>query len=126
MRRNIAALAGQELDKRLSESVVGLRRGLEGTRGLHASLRAEAAELKAFIPVLIQGTVSSIQDALRQQVRPQPSALSLLDTDHCKRAPLQGYLYLEPLLEQKTVGKTGRSQELLHPRAPAPCPLLHS
>ena len=68
-RRNIAALAGQELDKRLSESVVGLRRGLEDTRYLHASLRAEANELKAFIPVLIQGTVSSIQDALRQQVR---------------------------------------------------------
>lgn len=63
------ALAGQEMDKRLSTSVMGLRRGLEEARSLHNNLRAEANELKAFIPVLIQGTVSSIQDALRQQVR---------------------------------------------------------
>ena len=66
--RNIAALAGQEMDKRLSTSVIGLRRGLDEARSLHTSLRAEANELKAFIPVLIQGTVSGIQDALRQQV----------------------------------------------------------
>ena len=63
------ALAGQEMEKRLATTVGGLRRGLAEARSLHASLRAEAAELESFVPVLIQGAVSSIHDALRQQVR---------------------------------------------------------
>ena len=62
------ALAGQEMEKRLATTVGGLRRGLAEARTLHASLRAEAAELESFVPVLIQGAVSSIHDALRQQV----------------------------------------------------------
>ena len=56
------------MNERLGSSVLGLRRGLAEARALHASLRAEAAELEAFIPVLIQGAVSGIQDALHQQV----------------------------------------------------------
>ena len=64
------ALAGQEMEKRLATTVGGLRRGLADARSLHASLRAEAAELESFVPVLIQGAVSGIHDALRQQVSP--------------------------------------------------------
>lgn len=66
--RNISALAGHEMNERLSSSVLALRRGLADARSLHASLQAEASELKDFIPVLIKGAVSGIQDALRQQV----------------------------------------------------------
>ena len=62
------ALAGQEMEKRLATTVGGLRRGLADARTLHAALRAEAAELESFVPVLIQGAVSGIHDALRQQV----------------------------------------------------------
>ena len=69
------ALAGQEMEKRLATTVGGLRRGLADARTLHASLRAEAAELESFVPVLIQGAVSGIHDALRQQVRPPPAVL---------------------------------------------------
>ena len=37
-------------------------------RELQAALRGEAAQLEAFIPVLIQGAASGISDALKQQV----------------------------------------------------------
>ena len=66
------ALAGQEMEKRLATTVGGLRRGLADARSLHASLRAEAKELESFVPVLIQGAVSGIHDALRQQVSLTP------------------------------------------------------
>lgn len=36
-------------------------------RELQAALRGEAAQLEAFIPVLIQGAASGINDALKQQ-----------------------------------------------------------
>ena len=38
-------------------------------RDLQAALRGEAAQLEAFIPVLIQGAASGISDALKQQAR---------------------------------------------------------
>ena len=79
MRRDIMALAGQEMEKRLATTVGGLRRGLADARTLHAALRAEAAELESFVPVLIQGAVSGIHDALRQQVRPARCS----DLDSC-------------------------------------------
>ena len=59
-----------EMEKRLSRTVGALRRGLADTRTLQASLKAEARELEAFIPVLVKGACSGINDALRQQVRP--------------------------------------------------------
>ena len=68
MCRNISALAGHEMNERLGSSVLSLRRGLAEARALHYTLRGEARELEAFIPALIQGAVSSIQDALHQQV----------------------------------------------------------
>lgn len=68
--RDIGALAGQEMEARLAESVGGLRRGLAQARELQAALRGEAAQLEAFIPVLIQGAASGISDALKQQARP--------------------------------------------------------
>jgi Microtubule binding len=81
-RRDVEALAEKQMESRLAATVGVLRRGLADARSLHASLRSEARELESFIPVLIQGACSGINDALRHQVPAQRSAaLSPLPAD---------------------------------------------
>ncbi|KAK9829410.1 hypothetical protein WJX72_005680 [[Myrmecia] bisecta] len=65
--RDIAALADQELEKRLSTTLSSLRRGIATARTLHESLRSDAKSLTDFIPVLVEGARTGINDALRQQ-----------------------------------------------------------
>jgi hypothetical protein len=54
---------------RLSATVTGLRRGLAGVRALHAGLRAEAAELRGFIPVLADGARTGVAQGLAAQAQ---------------------------------------------------------
>ncbi len=71
--RDVTALAEAELQRKLSASVANLRKGLSTARGLHASLRAEAAALESFIPVIVEGARTGMQQALAKQVRQLPS-----------------------------------------------------
>ena len=64
----MTALAEAELQRKLSASVADLRRGLSAARGLHATLRAEAVALEGFIPVIVEGAKSGMQQALAKQV----------------------------------------------------------
>lgn len=66
--RDVSALAEAELQRKLAASVADLRKGLAAARGLHANLRAEAAALEGFIPVIVEGAKSGMQQALAQQV----------------------------------------------------------
>ncbi len=66
--RDVSALAEAELQRKLSASMADLRKGLASARGLHASLRAEAAALESFIPVIVEGAKSGMQQALAKQV----------------------------------------------------------
>lgn len=66
--RDVTALAEAELQRKLSASLADLRKGLSSARGLHASLRAEAAALESFIPVIVEGAKSGMQQALAKQV----------------------------------------------------------
>ena len=65
----MTALAEAELQRKLSASVANLRKGLSTARGLHANLRAEAAALESFIPVIVEGARSGMQQALAKQVK---------------------------------------------------------
>ena len=78
--RDVVGLAGAEMRARLSATVTGLRRGLTGVRALHGGLRAEVAELRAFIPVLVEGARSGVQQSLAQQVRQDVQSLPLSHT----------------------------------------------
>ena len=69
MCRDVSALAEAELQRKLSASMADLRKGLSSAQGLHASLRAEAAALESFIPVIVEGAKSGMQQALAKQVR---------------------------------------------------------
>ncbi len=66
--RDVTALAEAELQRKLSASMADLRKGLSSARGLHASLRAEAVALESFIPVIVEGAKSGMQQALAKQV----------------------------------------------------------
>ena len=72
--RDVRALAEAELQRKLAASVGDLRKGLSGARSLQAALRAEAAALESFIPVIVEGARSGMQQALAKQVRPAPRA----------------------------------------------------
>ena len=67
------------MQRRLSSTVAGLRRGISAARGLHSSLRAEAASLQGFIPVLLENTRSGISQVLRQQVGSELAELTPFD-----------------------------------------------
>lgn len=75
--RDVTALAEAELQRKLSASVANLRKGLSTARGLHASLRAEAAALEGFIPVIVEGARTGMQQALAKQVRQLLSSTTL-------------------------------------------------
>lgn len=82
----MTALAEAELQRKLSASMADLRKGLSSARGLHASLRAEAAALESFIPVIVEGAKSGMQQALAKQVS---KALHLAPYQFsCHRKPL--------------------------------------
>ena len=67
--RDVTALAEAELQRKLAASMGDLRKGLSGARSLQAALRAEAAALESFIPVIVEGARSGMQKALAKQVR---------------------------------------------------------
>ena len=64
----MTALAEAELQRKLAASMGDLRKGLSSARSLQAALRAEAAALESFIPVIVEGARSSMQQALAKQV----------------------------------------------------------
>lgn len=66
--RDVSALAAAEMQRRLAAGMMGLRRGLSAARSLHSSLRSEAAALESFIPVIVEGARSGMQQALQNQV----------------------------------------------------------
>ncbi|CAL8470626.1 g10168 [Coccomyxa elongata] len=65
--RDVSALAAAEMQRRLAAGMMGLRRGLSAARSLHSSLRSEAAALESFIPVIVEGARSGMQQALQNQ-----------------------------------------------------------
>ena len=65
----MTALAEAELQRKLAASMGNLRKGLSSARSLQAALRAEAAALESFIPVIVEGARSGMQQALTKQVR---------------------------------------------------------
>ena len=64
----MTALAEAELQRKLAASMGDFRRGLSIARSLQSSLRAEAAALESFIPVIAEGARSGMQQALAKQV----------------------------------------------------------
>lgn len=56
------------MQRRLAAGMMGLRRGLSAARSLHSSLRSEATALESFIPVIVEGARSGMQQALQNQV----------------------------------------------------------
>ncbi len=56
------------MQRRLAAGMMGLRRGLSAARSLHSSLRSEATALDSFIPVIVEGARSGMQQALQNQV----------------------------------------------------------
>ena len=61
-------MAAAEMQGRLAAGMMGLRRGLSAARSLHSSLRSEATALESFIPVIVEGARSGMQQALQNQV----------------------------------------------------------
>jgi len=65
--KNVAALAEQEIDRRLASTVASLRQGVGQARQLHRALQAESASLAAFIPVLVRPVSPALAPQIAQR-----------------------------------------------------------
>ncbi|KAK9845317.1 hypothetical protein WJX81_003385 [Elliptochloris bilobata] len=86
--RDVGALADREMQRRLLETVAGLKREVADARTQHTTLRQQAIALGRMIPVLAEGARSGINQVLQQQDTALAEARAAFAREACARRRL--------------------------------------